>query len=168
MGDWAVLKLRKPVSSKIKPIPLADFTQAFWKKTRRKGESLIQAGYSFDKSEFLTRHDGCSITLFYRNDALMHHTCDATRGDSGSPIMVKRRGKYRLVGLHLATRSYGRLASSGVAVTGHGLIKSLMSLARRGIEGRVIAEDPASYQPAKPAHHRLEEPLEAVPQLVVR
>jgi protease YdgD len=167
-GDWAVLKLRKPMSPKIKPIPLADFTQEFWKKARRNGESLIQAGYSYDKSEFLTQHDGCSITLFYRDDALMHHTCDATRGDSGSPIMVKRRGKYRLVGLHVATRRFGKTIASGVAVTGHGLIKSLMSMARRGIEDRVIAEDPSSYRPVKPAHRPLEEPLELVPQLVGR
>ena len=167
-GDWAVLKLRKPMSPKIKPIPLADFTQAFWKKTRRKGISLIQAGYSYDKSEFLTQHDGCSITLFYRDDALMHHNCDATRGDSGSPIMVKRRGKYRLVGLHVATRRFGKTVSSGVVVTGHGLIKSLMNMARRGIEDRVIAEDPGSYRSVKPAHRPLEEPLESVPQLVGR
>ncbi|NKB21452.1 MAG: trypsin-like serine protease [Alphaproteobacteria bacterium] len=167
-GDWAVLKLRQPMSSKINPIPLADFTRAFWEKTRRKGESVIQAGYSYDKSEFLTQHDGCSITLFYRNDSLMHHNCDATKGDSGSPIMVKRHGKYHLVGLHLATRRFGKTATSGVAVTGHGLIKSLMSMARRGIEGRVFTEDPASYQPVKPAHNPLEAPLESVPQLVGR
>jgi protease YdgD len=167
-GDWAVLKLRKPIGSEIKPIPLADFTQAFWEKTRRKGVSLIQAGYSYDKSEFLTQHDGCSITLFYRDDALMHHNCDATRGDSGSPIMVKRRGQYRLVGLHVATRRFGKTIATGVAVTGHGLIKSLMSMARRGIEGRVIAEDPGSYRPVKPVHRPHEEPLESVPKLVGR
>jgi len=167
-GDWAVLKLRNPMNTKIKPIPLADFTQAYWKKTRRKGMSLIQAGYSYDQSEFLTQHDGCSITLFYRDDALMHHNCDATRGDSGSPIMIKRHGKYRLVGLHVATRRFGETVTSGIAVTGHGLIKSLMSMARRGIEDRVIAEDSSRYQPVKPAHRSLEEPLESVPQLVGR
>jgi protease YdgD len=167
-GDWAILKLRKPINAKIKPIPLADFTQAFWKKTRRKGMSLIQAGYSYDQSEFLTQHAGCSITLFYRDDALMHHNCDATRGDSGSPIMIKRRGKYRLVGLHVATRRFGKTVTSGIAVTGHGLIKGLMSMARRGIENRVIAEDPGSYKPVQPAHRPLEEPMESVPHLVGR
>jgi len=164
-GDWAILKLRQPMGKKIKPIPLADFTRAYWTKTRRKGEGLIQAGYSYDLSEFLTLHNGCSITLFYRNDALMHHNCDATRGDSGSPIMIKRRGKYHLVGLHVATRRFSKTATSGVAVTGHGLIKSLMSMARRGIEDRIIAEDLRGYQAVKPAHRPLEEPLESVPQL---
>jgi hypothetical protein len=43
-----------------------------------------------------------------------------------------------------------------------------MNMARRGIEDRVIAEDPGSYRSVKPAHRPLEEPLESVPQLVGR
>ena len=82
--------------------------------------------------------------------------------------MIKRHGKYRLVGLHVATRRFGELVTSGIAVTGHGLIESPMSMARRGIEDRVIAEDSSRYQPIKPAHRPLEEPLELVPQLVGR
>ncbi|MBK20035.1 MAG: hypothetical protein CMM52_14475 [Rhodospirillaceae bacterium] len=167
-SDWAVLKLRQPIRASIKPIPLANFTMAIWKKLRRQGLKLIQAGYSYDQSETLTQHIGCSITLFFRSNGLMYHNCDATHGDSGSPIMIERNGRYEIVGLHIATRRFDKSVASGVAITGHGITNTLMNLARRGVEVRMVNEEKAGFRPVQPVHNPIGEPLESVPSLAGR
>jgi 2-polyprenyl-6-methoxyphenol hydroxylase-like FAD-dependent oxidoreductase len=70
-----------------------------------------------DKGHILTRYIGCRITVFSRDAALMNHDCDATRSDSGSPMMIRRGDDYRIVGIHVGTAMRGGKAI-GVAISG--------------------------------------------------
>ena len=56
---------------------------------RRSGEfTLVQGGYSWDTGANLSGNIGCFVVELF-NDATMAHDCDTTRGDSGSPFMVR-------------------------------------------------------------------------------
>ncbi len=78
-------------------------------------DQVLQAGYSQDKAHILTVHDGCRITG-PAGKGLVMHDCDATRGDSGSPILVRVGDRYRIRAIHVATRTGGK-ATAGIAVS---------------------------------------------------
>ena len=42
-----------------------------------------------DKAHILSRHEGCRITGAMVQGRLVLHDCDATHGDSGSPLLVR-------------------------------------------------------------------------------
>ena len=96
-NDWALLRLVKPVG-KITGVLAATKASLQVKTT-----SLIQAGYSQDKAHILSVHSGCKILGFSADGRLVFHDCDATKGDSGSPILVRLGQRYSLVGMHVAT-----------------------------------------------------------------
>ncbi|MBC8158300.1 MAG: hypothetical protein H8E94_03100 [Alphaproteobacteria bacterium] len=83
------------------------------------GAPLIQAGYSQDKAHILSVHSGCNILGFSADGRLLLHDCDATKGDSGSPILVQQGERYSLVGMHVATMMRDGHAL-GVAIRGMG------------------------------------------------
>lgn len=115
--DWAVITLTKPLGNTIGFLPLEAFDTAAWRKDRSRGQRYAQAGYSHDRAHILTRHRNCEITGFLSGMQAFAHECDATNGDSGSPILVLRSGKYSIVGLHVAS---SRAKAFGVAIAaGH-------------------------------------------------
>lgn len=116
--DWAVLILRTPMSDTIKAISVISRSELAISGNERSSTSLVQAGYSQDKAHILSRHDGCRRLGSRYGGAVLLHSCDATRGDSGSPILVRSRGRYRLVGMHVGTaRLDGRVTGLAVAVS---------------------------------------------------
>jgi protease YdgD len=107
--DWALLTLAKDISPITGTIPLAT--------APLDGENtLIQAGYSQDKPHMLTVHDGCRRLKTDRNRRLIKHDCDAVRGDSGSPILIRRNGKFAVLALHVATTKPTQGETKGIAV----------------------------------------------------
>ena len=68
---------------------------------------MIQAGYSQDKAHILSIHEGCTVLGERARGKILVHDCDATRGDSGSPIMIRRDGGYRVIAMHVATGTDG-------------------------------------------------------------
>lgn len=114
--DWALLVLCDDVSTVtgiLAPDP-ADGAPPEGNPDAEPG-LVLHAGYSQDKAHMLTLDDGCRILDPDRDRPLVHHDCDATRGDSGSPLLARTADGYRLVAIHVATQGRGERAL-GIAV----------------------------------------------------
>ena len=107
--DWALLTLDRDVSAITGVIDIASMPAA-------QGNALVQAGYSRDRPHVLTVDRGCRQTGIAAQGDLILHDCDATFGDSGSPLLVMQDGRYRLFGMHVAVQLQGDDAR-GVAVS---------------------------------------------------
>lgn len=126
--DWAIITLAEPIGKKIGFLRLETFGPKAWEDDRRNGKRYAQAGYSHDRAHILTRHINCGIRDFLKGGQAFAHQCDATNGDSGSPILVRRGEEYRIVGLHVASaRDHG----FGVAITGARIAAQMQFLPRQ-------------------------------------
>ena len=103
--DWAVLTLVAPMTgiANLRPIALA---QAADLAAVREGGELLQAGYSSDRAHMLTVVDACQLVGRRRTKSgtLLLHNCDATFGDSGSPVLMRVAGGLRIFGIHVAVQ----------------------------------------------------------------
>lgn len=118
--DWAILTLDKPLGQEFGFIAISDFSpKTFLDRNMKKGR-IIQAGYSRDFAHVLTVHKNCSLDKFVRlsksEEPVFLHQCDATRGDSGSPIFYNLNGKYSLIAIHSATSRLISGRVTGIAV----------------------------------------------------
>lgn len=112
--DWAVVVLDRNVSHITGTIPLLSGGV-------RPGERLIEAGYSRDRSHIITINKACRRIGQARGGQLLIHDCDATFGDSGSPLLVREGKHYRLVGVHVAFRRHDENVQ-GVAVSSRAFV----------------------------------------------
>lgn len=101
--DWAILELEKPLGDTIGYLPLMPI----------KGKEIAQAGYSKDKPHVLTVNEKCYVTG--RDKRMLNHDCDATFGDSGSPILVRDGKKIGVGALNVAVGSRNG-KSVGIAI----------------------------------------------------
>jgi protease YdgD len=92
-ADWAIVVLEKAVS--IKPVPIRNDGPPA-------GAVLMRAGYSQDRAHLLSIHDGCTLGRAIASPGLLTHTCDATHGDSGSPLLMRERQGPAIVGIDVA------------------------------------------------------------------
>lgn len=111
-SDWALIVLR--TASKVKPIPLEPLDLRALQAALADGE-LLRAGYSQDRAHMLAAHVNCSIIGASEEGRLLRHDCDATHGDSGSPLMLRRKGKLSLIAINVAVHAHGD-TQIGVAV----------------------------------------------------
>ena len=125
-ADFAIVTLARPLNAIVQPLPVESFDHERWRADRRAGVRYSQAGYSGDRAHVLTQNQSCSITGFVQKGTAFAHTCDATHGDSGSPILVRRGQAYAVVGLHIAS---SRSGGNGVAIAGRTLRAGLDRLA---------------------------------------
>ena len=131
-ADWAILTLDEDVGRRVGTVELAPFDRARLMAYRRLGHSFVHAGYSQDKAHTLTMHAGCKVTGFRLGESLVYHDCDATHGDSGSPLMVKDGDRYRVIGLHVATYvGEGGGDVRGIAITGSAILANMDGLRPR-------------------------------------
>ena len=98
-NDWAVLTLDRDVAAVVGMLPLLTVEQ---QRALLPGTKVTHAGYSQDKAHMLTKHEGCQLLPAVSTN-LLRHDCDATRGDSGSPILMVEPGGMRLAAIHVAT-----------------------------------------------------------------
>lgn len=92
--DWALLRLAGPLEG-IRPVPVrraADLVP---------GSRVAHAGYSQDRPHLLTAVMECRL-FAGAGAGLMRHDCDATYGDSGSPILALAGQEWQVVGVHVA------------------------------------------------------------------
>lgn len=123
--DWAVVTLAKPLGDTIGFLPLEPFSAGAWRHDQKIGQVYSQAGYSHDHAHVLTRHRNCQITGFFEGSLTFAHACDATNGDSGSPILAQRGERYSIVGLHVAS---ARTQAFGVAIAAGSILSQLPGL----------------------------------------
>ncbi|MCF8466664.1 MAG: trypsin-like serine protease [Sneathiella sp.] len=119
--DWAIATLEKPFGDVFGFVPLADFTVRRLELHQSRGATFVQAGYSRDIPHILTADENCEITGIRQSKTsggfFLLHRCDATNGDSGSPIFVREGGGYALLGIHVATNASSGREDQGIAVS---------------------------------------------------
>lgn len=125
--DWAILTIDKPLGKEFGTIPINSSPgHVFTEKNLKKGQ-VIQAGFSRDYAHVLTAHETCKLTDFVRlsekEGPVYFHQCDATRGDSGSPIFHSQNGKYTLIAIHSATARRRKGEVIGIAVPSKQFLK---------------------------------------------
>ena len=100
--DWAVVELDRQLfdGGWLRPVPIAPKGTAG--ADGQRGMTLAQAGYSGDRRDELTRNRTCNMLSLQSGGRLVVHDCDATFGDSGSPIMVETDGDYSILAVHSA------------------------------------------------------------------
>lgn len=102
--DWAILTLKAaiPPSKEIQPIQPASQEEIAAVEI---GRPLIRAGYSQDRPHLPT---SAPCKLLNRSSLrLIAHDCDGTRGDSGSPILIKAGAEWRVLALHVGVVERG-------------------------------------------------------------
>jgi protease YdgD len=93
-ADWAIMVLEKAIP--IKPVPVREAGLPA-------GAVLMRAGYSQDRAHLLSIHDGCGLGRGTASPGLLTHTCDATHGDSGSPLLLRGKDGPAIVGIDVAS-----------------------------------------------------------------
>ena len=112
--DAAILILDAPID--IRPVPLARDDTA---------DRIVQAGYSQDRAYILSIDEGCRVVGPILGGRLLLHDCDATRGDSGSPLLVVDDRQTRIVAVHVGVAT-GDGQAFGVAVPAAGQVSRLL------------------------------------------
>lgn len=119
-GDWALLHLAAPVGDAVGWLGIAPLAAGTYAGLVDRRPVLLQAGYSMDRRHVLTAHVGCHIQGWVA-DGVVAHDCDATRGDSGSPLFAWIDGRFQVLATHVSSfASDGRV--SGAAVAGGGVV----------------------------------------------
>ncbi len=85
-SDWALVSITPPLP--IRPIPVRTLALS----GPEAGDALLRAGYSQDRAQMLSVHDGCRIRGRLAEGRVLLTDCDATRGDSGSPLLLRGEG----------------------------------------------------------------------------
>jgi protease YdgD len=123
--DWAVLTLAKDLGAVAQPLPTALLNQRLLVRYHRQGGTFLQAGYSRDRPHILTLNRPCPLVGFAGEERLVLHTCDATFGDSGSPILLERNGDFRVAAMLVGI---DRASHRGIAVSGKAFHDALQAL----------------------------------------
>jgi protease YdgD len=116
--DWAILYLEQRLA--IRPIPV----RALPADGTTPDGRLQRAGYSQDRAHLLSIHDGCRLRGLLADDRVLFTDCDGTRGDSGSPLLLRQGEQVWLIGVASAVVDDGPL-EGGLAVHAAAFIDSL-------------------------------------------
>lgn len=113
-NDWAVITLAR--STGLQPIPWRALTVDDLAAGPSEGR-LTQAGYSQDRAHILSIHRDCQPTGMLASNQVLLHDCDATSGDSGSPLLAMTEDGVAVVGVHVGSSVDADRNDPGVAVT---------------------------------------------------
>lgn len=102
-NDWAVMILAVPVATK--PIPVRSLSAR--NLTTLPRDRLMRAGYSQDRPHLLSLHNGCGVSTDVGGGPVLIHTCDATWGASGSPLMIMTTEGPFVVGMIMGVTKVG-------------------------------------------------------------
>lgn len=85
--DWALLRIDTPLGRELGHVGARALVAEAGNRGAMRTD-LYQAGYSWDTGAHLSGNERCRMTEIFA-DGTMAHNCDTTRGDSGSPFMVR-------------------------------------------------------------------------------
>ncbi|MAL80515.1 MAG: hypothetical protein CMN55_15660 [Sneathiella sp.] len=130
--DWAIARLREPLGEKHGFLSFSGITREDVRAGLATGFTVIQAGYSRDIAHMLTADENCRIDAIRRGPVgtMLLHQCDATEGDSGSPLLLREGEAYRIMGLHVATILRQENTSEGVALFADGFRDRIPALSK--------------------------------------
>ena len=114
VDDWAVVRLDLDLlaGAGVRPLELAG---PIARSMLARDTRLTRVGYGRDRPHLPVLVDHCRALGSMRHGRLLLHDCDATLGDSGSPLMAERDGRYVVMGVHSSIVSMGDNVA-GVAV----------------------------------------------------
>lgn len=92
-ADWAVLTLGEPAPADAPPLPLLA-------RPAPAGMAAMLGGYSQDRAQILMADRECRI--LGAGGGLIIHDCDATRGTSGGPLLVRAEDGWAVAGVGVA------------------------------------------------------------------
>ena len=98
-SDWAVVELDRELD--IRPLSLRVFAADALLEAAIAGQ-VLRVGYSQDRPHLPTVVGPCRVTRLHEDPALIVHQCDATMGDSGSPLLIYNNGEAAVVAVHSA------------------------------------------------------------------
>ena len=104
--DWALLRIDRPLGAELGHVGVRALVETAGNRGAMQAD-LFQAGYSWDTGDHLSGNIGCHMVEVF-NDNTMAHNCDTTRGDSGSPFMVRDGDNYYVVATDSNFRSNPR------------------------------------------------------------
>ena len=97
-ADWAVLTLAVPLGTADRRLPLAAAVPA--------GGAVMLGGYGQDREEVMDADTDCAVSGRSADGdgrALLVHTCSATRGTSGAPLLARSAdGGWEVIGVQIA------------------------------------------------------------------
>lgn len=88
--DWVLIILEEALN--VRPVPVIAMSPG-----RAAGARVARAGYARNRPHLLSLHADCAI--LGQNDNMLIHDCDATYGDSGSPLLMDSDGGAFIVGM---------------------------------------------------------------------
>jgi len=92
-ADWAVLTLAEAAPAAVPPLPPAAGPLAA-------GTPVMLGGYSQDRAQILMADRACRV--LGAGSGLIAHDCDATRGTSGGPLLVRDGAGWAVGGVGVA------------------------------------------------------------------
>lgn len=96
-ADWAKLQLAEPVSGQVSPLRLASARPP-------SGTEITLAGYNQDRAQILMADVGCRVTgaAMMAGELFIVDDCQATRGTSGGPLLMRQGPSCVVVGISVA------------------------------------------------------------------
>lgn len=103
--DWAILILDRPVADgkRLRPLPIASPAD---RAGLAAGGTLVRVGYGADRPHLPVKVEPCRPLAADEARGILLHDCDATFGDSGSPLMIRRGNTLALLAVQTAIVPY--------------------------------------------------------------
>jgi protease YdgD len=116
LADWAVLVLNSPIAGPgLRPLP---FAGAGERAQVAAGAPMARVGYGRDRPHLPVIVEPCHSRGTRAQGRLLLHDCDATLGDSGSPLLVRTVQGYAVLGLQTMVLEAGSGPVAAALVVG--------------------------------------------------
>lgn len=126
--DWALLLLTRRLP--LRPLPVRALQSPETQDAKQSTQFGITAGYSQDRAHLLSVQTSCKLTSIANRGKIIVHTCDATHGASGSPLMIETSAGYAVVGIVVGAVDTSQ-TEKGLAVAASAFTQSLVELRDR-------------------------------------
>jgi protease YdgD len=110
-SDWARLELDGEIPGVVAPLTIVA-------EPPRLGAAIALAGYNQDRAQILMADLACHVTgtITAGGKSFIAHDCDATRGTSGGPLLVRQGSGWAVIGINLAATAGTNLALPAAAL----------------------------------------------------
>jgi protease YdgD len=104
-SDWVRLELDGAIPGLVAPLPIVTELPPL-------GLAIALAGYNQDRSQILMADLSCHITgtTTIAGKPFIAHDCDATRGTSGGPLLMRQDDGWVVVGINIGATTGANLA----------------------------------------------------------
>ena len=92
------MELAEAIPASVTPLPFAQVDPT-------PGLSVMLAGYNQDRAQLLMADPACQVVRVMRapdGATLIAHDCQATRGTSGAPLLVRQGDSWAVLGINIA------------------------------------------------------------------